>query len=204
MTSRNRAPRGIPEGGQFVANRKAEPEPTLSSQTYDLSPEALADSLLSEDTAPQPVHPAAFADPEQAAASQQAISAALAARHPDPEDEHVPNLPLSTHEETRAQLREVLPNLDEDEFEYRASRIELAHARSVLFSQPDAERYVADLRPSEQIVGVFTLDGYDADPAELSPAEREAYAARLARAWSQSYRNATAEAILANDKHTTT
>lgn len=204
MTHRNRAPRGIPEGGQFVANRKAEPEPTLSSQTYDLSPEALADSLLSEDTAPQPVHPAAFADPEQAAASQQAISAVLAARHPSPDDEHVPNLALSTHEEARARLREVLPNLDDDEFEYRGSRIELAHARSVLFSQPDAERYVADLRPSEQILGIYTIDGYDQDPAELSPAEREAYAARLARAWSQSYRNATAEAILANDKHTTT
>lgn len=69
MTSRNRAPHGIPEDGQFVANRKAEPEPTLSSQTY--APEALADSRLSEDTASQKVHPAVFADPEQAAAIQQ-------------------------------------------------------------------------------------------------------------------------------------
>lgn len=203
MTSRNRAPRGIPEGGQFVANRKAEPEPTLSSQTYDLSPEALSDSLLSPSSAPTPVNPRAFDDPGAAATSRREITAALEARHPQPEDEYVPSLPLATHEQTRQRMREILPDLSDDEFEYRAARIELAHSRQVLFSQPDAERFVADLRPSEQAAEVYTVDGHDADPADLSTAERRVYASRLARARSQIAHSATDEAILANEsRHT--
>lgn len=192
---RNRVEPGIPEGGRFAEEIRSEPTsgPVLGGVGYPTGSDDIADSLLDPSTRPERVSLERFADTQAADTTRRELVWVCEDRHPL-EDSGVSSLPTLTREEAYDEARQVLPNLDDNEFDYRWGRVEMAHARMAAFACPEGADMVDDLRPSEEAIS------YDDAKAETAgdSLDAEAYAQRLSAEWSKIYTAALDEAVCAD------
>lgn len=185
---RSRAPKGVPTGGQFSAETKSEPSAHLATDEnslFDNSPSAITRSLYETYRR----HPFGDADrslrwKDPAAAEQyRSVQDVVESGHPDPSET---NPEIVSAQTARAGAREALPNLPEDEFDYRWSRLEQAQAHFVMYAEDDGGDLAINAGRDEQLIERW---GYDDD---------EEYAADLTTAYSDLTHGMAWEAVQAD------
>lgn len=188
--NRSRSPKGVPTGGQFASESKPEPSSGLDapSSRFDSSPDAITRSLY--DTYRR--HP--FGDTDRnlrwkdPAAAQQyrELQEVVESRHPDPSET---NPQIVSDRDARDRARAVLPNLPDDEFDYRWGRLEQAQAHFVMYATDDGGDLAINAGGDEQLVDSW---GYDDD---------EEYAADLTVAYADLRFGMAWEAVQADREH---
>lgn len=188
--NRSRAPKGVPTGGQFASEAKTEPASGLDapSSRFDNSPAAITRSLY--DTYRR--HPFGDTDhnlrwKDPAAAQQyRDLQEVVESRHPDPSET---NPQIVSENNARDRARGVLPNLPEDEFGYRWSRLKQAQAHYVMYAGDEDFDLAINASDDEQLIENW---GYSDD---------EEYASDLATAYSDLSYGMSWEAVQADREH---
>lgn len=163
-----------------------------STGDYPVDPVMVDDSLLDTETRPQPTAHAGTEQQDLIAEAAAELEQILARRHPA----GALRLPELTAEAAKNAARRVLSGLPEDEFDYRWGRMEVAHARAVLFAQPGAASLARTVLPAEEAITVEEALGRTL-PADPDQSIWQEYADCLAEAWRGLCRAAIDEATQA-------